>query len=109
MPLVASVWCEAGPEFGVELQGKVMNIERALYGLKSSAAAWWNMFSQTMCDLVFASCYADLDVKIRPQTKRDGEEYYEYVLIYVDGILCFSHDPHSIMNSFALLYSLNGN
>ena len=85
-----------------------MIIERALYGLKSSAAAWRNMLSQTMCDLGFTSCYADPDVLIRPQTKHDGEEYYQYVLIYVDDILCFSHDPHSIMNSLVSLYRLKG-
>ena len=53
-------------------------------------------------------CYAYPDVWLRSQTKYDGEEYYEYVLIYVDDILCFSHDPHFIMNSLASLYKLKG-
>ena len=30
---------------------------------------------------------------MRPATKSDGEEYYEYLLVYVDDILCVSADP----------------
>ena len=71
-----------------------------------SAAAWRKMLSQTMYDLGFTSCYVDPDVWLRPQTKQSGKEYYEYVLIYVDDILCFSHDPQSIMKSLALWYRL---
>ena len=66
------------------------------------------MLFQTMCDLGFASCCADPDVWLRPQTKQNSEEYDKYVLIHVDDILCFNHDrsPHSIMHSLALLYTL---
>ena len=76
-----------------------MIVEKAFYGLKSSATIWRIMLSQTMRDLGFTSCYADPDGWLRPQTKQNGEEYYKYVFIYVDDILCFSHDPQSIMNS----------
>jgi hypothetical protein len=34
------VYTTAGPEFGAELEGKQVLIIRALYGLKSSGAAW---------------------------------------------------------------------
>jgi len=34
------VYTTACPEFGVELEGKHVLIVRALYGLKSSGAAW---------------------------------------------------------------------
>ena len=44
-PCRERIWCEAEPEFGVELQGRVMIVERAFYGLKSSAAAWCKMLS----------------------------------------------------------------
>ena len=29
----------------------------------------------------------------RPACKADGSEYYEYILVYVDDILCISSDP----------------
>ena len=39
----------------------------------------------------------DPDVWICPATKPNGIEYYEMMLIYVDNILCISHDPHASM------------
>ena len=36
VPCREHIWCEAGPKFRVELQGRITIIERALYGLKSS-------------------------------------------------------------------------
>ena len=30
---------------------------------------------------------------MRPAVKPDGEKYYEYMLVYVDDILCVSEDP----------------
>ena len=35
----------------------------------------------------FESCKADPDVWIRPGTRDDGTEYYQYVLLYTDAIL----------------------
>ena len=105
-PCREKIWCEAGPEFGSDLQGTVLIIERALYGLKSSAAAWRNMLAQTMVDLGFKSCYADNDVWLREQCKKDGSKYYEYVLIYVDDILCFSESPQLVMDQLSKLYRL---
>ena len=105
-PCREKIWCEAGPEFGSDLQGTVLIIERALYGLKSSAAAWRNMLAQTMVDLGFKSCYADNDVWLREQCKKDGTKYYEYVLIYVDDILCFSENPQLVMDQLSKSYRL---
>ena len=36
---------------------------------------------------------------IRPVIKPDGEEYYEYILMYVDDILEISIDPTGILKS----------
>ena len=40
---------------------------------------------------------ADLDVWLRTATKTDGESYYEYILMYVDDILCIACDPRVIL------------
>jgi hypothetical protein len=37
--------------------------------------------------LGYKGCLADLDVWMRPVTRSDGFEYYEYVLIYSDDLL----------------------
>ena len=63
------VYTTAGPEFGAD-EGKTDIIVRALYGLKSSGAAWRSHFAHTLRDLHFTSTYADPDVCFRPATKR---------------------------------------
>ena len=40
---------------------------------------------------------ADLDVWLRPEIKTDGEESYEYVLVYVDNILAIQMNPTKIL------------
>jgi Reverse transcriptase (RNA-dependent DNA polymerase) len=44
------IWFVAGPEFGTK-KGKVLIIWKALYGLKSSGAAWRALFSSTLHQL----------------------------------------------------------
>ena len=87
----------AGPEFG-NLQGKILVITKTLYGLKSSGAAFRAFLAERLDDIGFKSSVADPDVWMRPATKGDGEEYYEYILCYVDDILCISHNPSRPMN-----------
>jgi hypothetical protein len=61
-----------GLEFGYQNVGKIAVITRALYGLKSSGAAWRSMFAASLQELGFTSCIADPDVWYRPATKPDG-------------------------------------
>ena len=45
----------------------------------------------------FKSFHANTDVCIRAATRPYGEEYYEYLWMYVDDILAISLDPKSIL------------
>ncbi len=57
------IWFMAGPECGPELQGKPCKLVRALYGLKSSGAAWRAMFSAFIVNcLNFQPTRIDADV-----------------------------------------------
>ena len=78
-------WMRAGPEFGAE-QGKVFIVVRALYGLKSASAAFRAFMAKKLDEIGFQSSPADPDVWLRPAVKFNGDEYYEYVLMYVDDI-----------------------
>jgi hypothetical protein len=49
-PCREKIWFVAGPEFGSR-QGQVVKIVRALYGLKSSGAAWRALLQQTLVDM----------------------------------------------------------
>jgi hypothetical protein len=70
-----------------------MIVCKALYGLKSSGAAFRALLSETLRDLGYVATKADPDVYIRPATRDDGFQYYEMVLTYVDDILHLSHNP----------------
>ncbi|MGH7954980.1 MAG: reverse transcriptase domain-containing protein [Gloeomargaritales cyanobacterium] len=79
------VYTTAGKEFGSKAGFSVLII-RALYGLKSSGAAWRAHIAQTLRDMGYMPSFADPDVWMRKCTKPDGFKYYEYLLVYVDDI-----------------------
>ena len=92
-------WIKAGPEFGHE-EGKIFLVVRALYGLKSASFSFRSFAAEKLDQMGFTSSTADSDVWMRPAVTADGEEYYEYVLMYVDDILSVSIDPRSILEEF---------
>jgi len=55
------IWTQAGPEFGSDA-GKIMLVVRALYGLKSSGAAYRALLAKTLYDLNYRPTKADPDV-----------------------------------------------
>jgi hypothetical protein len=99
------VYMIAGKEFGVN-QGKRVLIVRALYGLKSSGAQWRSHMAQTLRDLGFESSKADPDVWFRPAKKANGQEYYEYALVYTDDLLLLSTNPAILMKSLEEVYKV---
>jgi hypothetical protein len=99
------IYIIAGPEFGSE-EGSIMIVKKALYGLKSSGAAFRAHLAETLYDLNYKPTKADPDVWIRPAMKADGFKYYEMVLVYVDDILCVSHDPKATMSGLQATFKL---
>lgn len=104
-PCREKIWCVAGTEFGSN-KGKVLLVVRALYGLKSSGASWRAMFAETLNDLGYVSSKADPDLWLKPKTKPNGDKYYSMVLVYVDDVLHFDHDPNSLMTTLSSTYRL---
>ncbi len=49
-----------GPEFGPEFEGCLLQIVKALYGLKSSGARWHDRFVDAMRDDGWFTCRAEL-------------------------------------------------
>jgi len=58
-----------GAEFGKRVIGRTVVIHKALYGLKTSGAAWRSMFEVTLADLQFKSSLLHPDVWLREATK----------------------------------------
>lgn len=105
-PCKEKIWIEAGPEFGSE-KGTVQIIQKALYGLKTSGNSWRQVLSQFIEEhLGFKNSKADPDVYIKAACKPNGEKYYEWLLVYVDDILCVSHNPKAVMDKIASVYDL---
>jgi Reverse transcriptase (RNA-dependent DNA polymerase) len=106
-PCKERVCTRCGPEFGPDKVGRYAIIEKALYGLKSSAFAWREHLSYTLeKQLEFDHCLADNDVWLRPATKKNGDEYYQYVLVHTDDLLVISENPKEILNKLDQHYVL---
>ena len=131
-PCREKIWFEAGVECGPELQGKACKLVRALYGLKSSGASWRKMFSDFIQkELGFTPTKADPDVYFRRARKgptaaeqeldahRKGcvyskpsgvemptDDYYEYLLVYVDDVMLVSHDPVPTMRKIGKRFEI---
>ena len=65
------IWTRAGLEFGCE-SGTIMIVKMALYGLKSSGAAFRAHMEDNLNDIGFLSTKADPDVWYRPAVKPNG-------------------------------------
>jgi hypothetical protein len=65
-PCTEKIATICGPEFG-EHEGQTAIIVRALYGLKSSGAAFRNHLASCMRQLGYSPCLADPDVWMRPE------------------------------------------
>ena len=81
-----------------------MFMRKALYGLKSSGAAFWAHLAETLHDIGFCSTRADPDVWRRPAKKVNGEEYYEYILCYVDDLLAISADTTKVLQGIQAVF-----
>ena len=99
------IWTRAGPEFGSE-SGTIILICKALYGLKSSGAAFRAHLAETLYGIGLVPTRADPDVWRWPAAKEDGFEYYEYVLYYVDDILAISHNAKDVLKAVQAIFKL---
>jgi hypothetical protein len=87
-----------------------MIVTRALYGLRTSGASWRQMLSDTLTSPEFGyrQSRGDPDVYLRRRTRPNDQDYYEIVLVFVDDILCISHDPKGFMERIGKVYDLRG-
>ena len=69
------------------LEGHLLMIVWALYGLKTSGAQWHDHFADTLCMIGFTPCKADTDVWMRAM---DG--IYEFIWVYVDDLMMAMKD-----------------
>ena len=77
---------------------EIVIIVRYLYGLNYSALAWRNHLSEILGNhLGLQSSLADPGVWLKAATDKTGNEYYTYILVYVDDLLIVEKDPRKYM------------
>ena len=99
------LWTVAGSEFGSEKRS-VMIIARILYGLKSSGVAWRARLAKTMKTLRYTLTQANQDLWLKRGVKPNRQEYYYYMLVYVDDVLHVHHNPEIDMKLLSSFYRL---
>ena len=91
-----TLYIVAGPEFE-EVEGHILVIYKALYGLKCSGLRWSQKIHDIMLDMGFSPCKAVPCVWLR---KAKCATKYEYVAMYVDDLLiacnCASELIHTL-------------
>ena len=63
-------------------------VVRVLYGLKPACAAFRASMTKKLDD-----------IWLRPDVKFNGDEYYEYVLMYADEIVAISMDVTAVLKA----------
>ena len=71
-PCSEKIWTVLGKEFGAD-QGKKYIIVRALYGLKSSGAAFHAHLTDFMRSIGYTPCRGDSDLWMKPELDPDGD------------------------------------
>jgi Reverse transcriptase (RNA-dependent DNA polymerase) len=89
----------AGTEFG-PLQGHLLVIDRALYGLQTSGASWHDRLADVLRDMGYFQCKADHYLWIK-----DCDTHYEYVLVYVDDLMCIDSHPEHFFQALTETYN----
>ena len=90
-PFSKKIWTVLGKEFGAD-QGQKAIMVRAIYGLKSSGAVFHAHLADCMRNNGYTPCRGENDLWMKPEIEPDGDEYYSYILCYVDDVLVVHHD-----------------
>ena len=104
-PCRKNIWTVIGREFGTD-QVKKDIIVRAIYGLKSSGAAFHAHLADCMRSMGYTPCRGDNDLWMKPEIDPDGDKYYRYILCYVDAVLVVHHDKMTTLMKIAKYFKL---
>ena len=107
-PCAEKVHVICGEElFGPENAGRTAIIVRALYGLKSAGASWRAHLSSVIQDeLKYKPSKADPDMYMKRKVRSTGEEYYSYLIVYVDDLLSIDDNPENAINHIGQMFRI---
>jgi hypothetical protein len=93
------VYITAGPEFGENLYGKNLIIDKSLYGLRICAARFHEHLSVSLLRLGFKKTKHDPNLCMMNKSS-----HYENLATYVDGIFICRKDPMAVIKSLEMTY-----
>jgi hypothetical protein len=96
-----NVYITSSPEFGVDLHGKVLIIDKSLHGLNTSAVRLHLHLSESLLRLGFKKTKHNPDLWMV-----DKSSHNEYLATYVDEILIWRKDPLVAIKSLEKTYML---
>jgi len=96
------IYIIAGPEFG-PLEGKILLIDKALYGLKTSGARYREHFADYLRSKGWKQSKADPDIWMM-----DMGTHWEYLCTYVDDLIIMSKDPQKFMDEVQKTFKMKG-
>ena len=79
---------------------------RELYGLKSSGAAFHVHLSDCIRRIGYTPYRGDNDLWMEPEIDPDGDEYYSYILCYVDDVLAVNHNAMTTLMKIGKYFKL---
>ena len=91
-----NVCIRAGPEFG-DLEGHLLMIYKALYGLETSGKAFGQLLQECLLELGFVPSLTEASIYMR-KCPTDGANHYEYTATYVDDLAIIMKDPQSLID-----------
>ena len=96
-PVAEKICTVLGPEFGPDT-GKSTVVVRYFYGIKSTGASFLNHLADCINHMEYIPCPADPDLWMKTMViLSDGTEYYAYILLYFDDIVCIHYDAKIII------------
>ena len=105
-PISEKYYVQTGMEFPDSLRNRPAKVVRALYGLPVAGSSFRSFLAKNLKELGYESTKGDADVYMRPAVKKNGEKYYEYLVAYVDDILCCGEDPRFMMECIEKRFTL---
>lgn len=97
------VYIKAGKEFGPELEGRILIIDKALYCLPFSGLQFHQDLAVTLKDMGFVPSKVASDFWYL-----DRGDHYEYMACYVDVIMVYCKKLDEVIKEIEKIYSLKG-
>jgi hypothetical protein len=98
------IWTKCGPEFK-ENEGQIAIINKALYGLKTSAHQWYMHLTDTLRLLGFKPSRLDPSMWY---ILREDSSGYDYIIHHVDDFLICARDAHHWLSELQKHYKITG-